>query len=286
MANQLLSFMFDNTDIRGGIVELDEAFQRLLQAHDYAPQYRQLLSQFVGANILLTSKLKFEGVISLQARGRDTAVSLALSECDEQLNFRGILRGDMPTQPLSFADLFHQGVLALTLEPKYGQRYQGMVPLEQANLAACLADYFQMSEQLPSWFYLLADEQCVRGLMLQALPAQVCDDEEQRREDWQRLTHLASTIQADEIRNLESHELLHRLFHEEQVRIFPAQPVNFHCSCSQERMERALIGLGKVELESILLEQGKIETQCEFCGRSYAFSSGEIQHLLQSSCEQ
>ncbi len=285
MTDQIQNFLFDNTDIRGSIVTLDASFQSLLANHDYSSFYKSLLSQFVAANVLLTTKLKFEGVISLQARGTTPDVSLALSECSDELGFRAILRGDLISE-YTFKELFDSGVLALTVEPKVGQRYQGMVPLEKDDLAGCVADYFELSEQLPTWLYLMPGVDCVRGIMLQALPAQICQDKEQRQEDWQRVVHLASTVKDEELASLSAEQVLYRLFHEESIRVFDAEPVKFECSCSQERMERALIGLGKAELEAILEEQGLIETQCEFCAAKYKFGEAEIMHLLQAGSEQ
>lgn len=286
MADQLLGFMFEETDIRGAIVELDASFLQLVDNHDYPDVYKALMSQFVAANVLLTSKLKFEGSISLQARGATEQVSLALSECSEKLEFRGILRGSFEgeenTLP-AFHELFSGGVLALTVEPVQGQRYQGVVPLDGDNLAACLEDYFERSEQIPSWFYLLPNANSVRGIMLQALPAQISDSVEQRQEDWQRIVHIASTIKPVEILNLPSREILYRLFHEESVRVFEPEVVAYDCSCSRQRMERALIGLGRAELEDILAEQGKLETQCEFCMTNYCFEADEIRYLIQTS---
>lgn len=285
VTDQIQNFLFEDTDIRGSIVTLDASFQSLLANHEYSSFYKALLSQFVAANVLLTTKLKFEGTISLQARGATSDLSLALSECTDDLGFRAILRGDMISES-SFQHLFDSGVLAITVEPKVGQRYQGMVPLEKDNLSGCVVDYFELSEQLPTWLYLMPGVDCVRGLMLQALPAQICQDNDQREEDWQRVVHLASTIKDQELASLSAHEVLYRLFHEESIRVFEPESVKFDCSCSQERMERALIGLGKIELESILEEQGLIETQCEFCAAKYTFGEAEIMHLLQAGSEQ
>ena len=281
MANQLMGFMFEKSDVHGAIVELDSAFLSLLKGGDYPSEYKALISQFIAANVLLTNKLKFKGSVSLQARGATEQVTLALSECNEQLEFRSIIRGALETPMPSFRDLFEGGVLALTIDPKQGRRYQGMVPLEKNDLAGCLQDYFERSEQVPTWFYLLPSENAVRGLMLQALPSQLSSPE-QRAEDWSRITHLASTIKPEEILNLKMETMLYRLYHEESVRVFDSKEVTFKCSCSQESMERALISLGREELESILQEQGEIDTQCEFCGVSYKFGIGEIHQLLQA----
>lgn len=276
----LQPFIFDNTDIRGVIVKLDHSFRDLLQNQDYSAGQKQLLGEFVTANLLMTNNIKLEGLLSLQARGNNN-VSLIMAECSEKLDFRGIIRGDGNIEATDFKSLFANGILAITIEPSQGKRYQGAVPLDGSTLAECLAGYFAQSEQLPSWFYFAVEGDQAAGFMLQALPANICQDAEQRSEDWQRIVHLASTLRPQEILNLSSEEILHRLYHEEQVRLFDARPVRFSCTCSQERMERALINLGEQELLDILDSEDHIETQCHFCNRRYEFRRTEIMHLLQ-----
>lgn len=276
----LQTFIFENTDIRGVIVNLEHSFAELLTNQDYTQGQRELLGQFVTANLLMSSNIKLDGLLSLQARG-DNNVSLIMAECTDQLNFRGIVRGEGATDASQFADIFRDGALAITIEPNQGKRYQGIVPLDGDNLAECLAGYFVQSEQLPSWFYFAVEGNRAAGIMLQALPANQCQDIDQRNEDWQRVVHLASTLKPEEMTQLSSEQLLHRLYHEEQVRLFDARPVRFACSCSQERMERALINLGEQELLDVLAEDDHIETQCHFCNHRYVFRRPEIMHLLQ-----
>lgn len=278
--NFLQSFIFDNADIRGAIVKLDSSFLELIQHQQYHSTQQELLAQFVAANLLMSSHIKFEGLLSLQARG-NKAVSMVMTECSDQLDFRGIVQGEGELEEQDFSQLFEGGVLAITIEPKQGNRYQGVVPLEGASLADCLALYFEQSEQLPSWFFIAHHEGKVAGLMLQALPASQLD-KEQRDEDWQRITHLASTLTVDELLNLPAQEVLHRLYHEEEVRVFEEKPAQFQCTCSVERMERALISLGHEELRQILEEDGKIDTQCHFCNQSYHFGHLAISQLIQA----
>lgn len=276
----LQSFLFDNTDIRGAVVKLEDSFSKMLMEQDYSEGQQQLLAQFTAANLLAASHLKFNGLLSLQARG-DNHVSLVVSECTHDLDFRSVIRGDGQGSPEDFKSLFASGALALTVEPEKGQRYQGIVPVQGDSLASNLGDYFQQSEQIPSWFYLAQHGNSIAGIMLQALPAQICTDEEQRIEDWQRVTQLANTVSAEEITQLSVEDMLYRLYHDEPLRTFDKRPVNFRCSCSQERMERALTNLGEKELYEILDEDGVIETQCHFCNRKYIFQRAEVMQLLQ-----
>ena len=281
----LQTFLFDNTDIRGAIVSLDSSWHELLQGQAYSDGQIQLLGQFLAANLLLTSHIKFAGLLSLQARG-DHGVSMIMSECTHDLAYRGIVRGDADIVPADFASLFSSGSFAITIEPEQGNRYQGIVELGQPSLADSLANYFARSEQLPSWFFLAANEQRACGLMLQALPANRCQDAEQREEDWQRMIHLASTLGADEMTSVDSETLLHRLFHQEPLRLFEPRPVRFHCHCSHERMERALLSLGREQLMELADEQEIIETECHFCHQRYQFPRAEILSLLQGGASE
>lgn len=282
--DSLQTFLFEDTDIRGAIITLEQSFRDMVNGHDYSPGQQRLLAQFVAANLLLTSHIKFDGLLSLQARG-EQGVSLIMAECTQDLAFRGIVRGTPAINPDAFKALFTNGTFAITIQPERGSPYQGIVELGQATLADSLAAYFDQSEQIPSWFYFAEQGGRVTGLMLQALPANRCHDPEQRQEDWQRIVHLASTISDREALELPTEQLLHRLYHEERVRLFDPRPVHFHCHCSRERMERALISLGRDELMEMLDEDGQIETRCHFCNQRYLFPRAEMLHLLQGSAD-
>ncbi|MCG2582156.1 MAG: Hsp33 family molecular chaperone HslO, partial [Marinobacter sp.] len=176
----------------------------------------------------------------------------------------------------SFHDLLGQGRMAITITPDQGQRYQGVVPREADTLAGCLEEYFLRSEQLATSLFIFADEQRCAGLLLQRLPGASDHDDDL----WDRINHLARTVEAEELLELDSETLLHRLFHEETVRVFGAEPVIFHCSCSRERTLGALEGIGQEECYSILEEQGSIEMDCQFCHAHYCFDRNDIDHLF------
>ena len=277
--DSLQKFLFDETDIRGAFVTLTQSFAESTKNKAYSKAQETLMGQFSAANILMTGNLKFEGALILQARGSGP-VSLVMTECDENLRFRGVIEAEHDLLDIPFADVFSAATLAITVEPKQGQRYQGIVPLEDDTLAVCLQSYFDQSEQLPTWFRFAEEKGVVKGLMLQALPEQLCQDEEKRQEDWRRLTHLASTLSIAEMTALDNETLLHRLYHEEQVRIFTEEPVQYFCSCSRERMERALLSVAEDQLRQILAEDGGIKTDCHFCQTQYVFNEADILSLL------
>jgi molecular chaperone Hsp33 len=139
----------------------------------------------------------------------------------------------------------------------------------------CLADYFAMSEQLPTALWLVSDGECAAGLLLQAMPTIDSDDA-----SWQHLHTLASTLKNEELLSLSCEELLHRLFHQETVRVFNAESVRFQCTCSEQRSRNALSILGREELEKLFSEQPNVMVDCQFCDAQYHYTASDIAKIL------
>lgn len=289
-SNDLLHrFIFDDCDIRGETVTLGDSYREVLQHNPYEPSVQRLLGEFLAAAALLSSTLKFEGMIILQARG-DGPISTLMAECNHHNSLRGIVRmnpGILLTDDLSQAgnmqQLLGRGVLAITIEPAKGERYQGIVPMESENLAGCLEHYFQQSEQLKTRLWFAANENNSSGFLLQALPKQLKTHTEENEQHWETLCVLAETITAEELLTLEHPDMLYRLFHEEALRLFEPNQLHFACSCSRERTASALLSLGKDEVEKILIEDGHIDVDCQFCNKHYHFDAEAIRELLGGS---
>ncbi|SDI36865.1 Hsp33 family molecular chaperone HslO [Pseudomonas panipatensis] len=280
--DQSQRFLFDNTDVRGEMVALERSFAEVLAKHPYPQPVAQLLGEMLAAAALLCGTLKFEGLLVLQARSSG-AVPLLMVECSSEREVRGLARydGERIGEDAGLRELMPDGVLTLTVDPKNGQRYQGIVPLEGVNLAECLSGYFATSEQLPTRFWLNADSRHARGLLLQQLPADRLKDTEAREASWQHVTTLADTLTAEELLGLDNQTLLHRLYHEEDLRLFEPQPLVFRCSCSRERSANALVSLGHEDAERLLGELGgEITVDCQFCNQRYRFDGSDIAQLF------
>lgn len=275
-------FLFDDTDVRGEWVGLERSYAEVLAKHDYPEPVAQLLGELLAAAALLVGTLKFDGLLVLQARSSG-AVPLLMVECSSDRQVRGIARyhAEQIAPGASLGELMPEGVLALTMDPARGQRYQGIVGLDGVNLAACLSDYFASSEQLPTRFWLYADGRRACGLLLQQLPADRIHDADEREASWQHLATLADTLTAEELLGLDTTTVLHRLYHEEQVRLFEPKPIHFQCSCSRERSANALISLGQADAEELAREQGGAVTiDCQFCNEQYRFDAADIAQLF------
>lgn len=279
----LQRFMFDNAAVRGEVVHLDYAWQQVLQRHDYPPVVRQQLGEALTAGMLLSATIKMEGTLTIQIQGDGPVnllvVEITISKQGEsiQRSMRGVAESKENPEPGNLAALFGNGKVVITLQPENGEeRFQGIVGLEGERIADALQAYLKQSEQLQTSIWLHADAEHTAGLMLQRLPG----DSEEDAESWSRINHLATTVTDAELLELPPESLLHRLFHEEQVRLFDVEPTRFYCSCSRERVANMLRTLGRAELEDILQEQGKVEVACEFCKQDYSFDAVDIEQLL------
>ncbi|GAB3673022.1 Hsp33 family molecular chaperone HslO [Salinisphaera aquimarina] len=285
-SDQLQRFLFDDTQVRGEIAQLEDTYQQVLSRHDYPAPIERLLGELLAACALLTATIKLDGILSIEIRGTG-ALSLLMAESnpgsiESAQRLRAIARFDEAAvadmDDLSLATLTGEGRLMITLDPHEGQRYQGIVALDRPTIAGCLEEYFARSEQLPTRLWLASDASRAAGLLIQKLPEET---HPQDPEAWERINHLADTITAAELTELDAEQVLYRLFHEEQARLFEPAPVIFRCSCSRERFGRALHQLGAEELRSVVEEQGQIETQCHFCNTTYVFSPADVEALIE-----
>lgn len=283
--NDLLHrFIFDDCDVRGEIVTLGDSYRQVMSNNNYAPAIQRLLGEFLAAASLLSSTLKFNGLISIQGRG-EGPLSMVMAECTHHRDLRGIVRmnpeyaaSEITGESLS--DLLGKGIIAITIEPEQGERYQGLVPMESEHLAGCLEHYFYQSEQLKTRLWFGAGDESATGLLLQALPRQINSSEDVNRDHWETLCALADTLSEEELLGLDHTTLLHRLFHEQPLRLFEPAQLKFACSCSQARSANALLSLGREEVEELLVEQGHIDIDCQFCNRHYSFDTKDIRELL------
>lgn len=278
--DSLRRFLFEKHQVRGELIHLNSSVQTALANHPYDEITAALLGESLAAVALLTSILKFEGRLTLQLQS-DGPLRLLVAQCSHHLHVRGLAQGELPeNHDARLASLAANGRVVMTIEPDEGQRYQGIVPLEGDTLAGCLENYFARSEQLPTRLWLHAAQGEVFGMLLQKLP-------EERgatpvdADAWNRLTMLADTLEEKEMHTLADEQILHRLFHEEDVRVFDREPVSFRCTCSRERVGDALRGIGREEAESLVLEQGKVSTTCEFCNRLYEFDGVDVAALFE-----
>lgn len=294
MKDTLQRFLFENLAVRGELVHLDATWQAVLERHDYPLPVQKVLGELMAAVSLLMATLKFKGQLIAQIQG-DGPVKLLVVEGTSNKT----LRATASCKNDTFADdslhgLFGDARLVITLEPEKGERYQGIVALTGENLAAALTDYLLRSEQLDTDLWLVADDKYAAGLLIQKLPdtekvksnsnilAFDSAEENVDLDGWNRIQQLSSTIKNEELLELSAEEIIHRLYHEEDVRMFEAETISFRCSCSRERVANMLLSLGAAEVTSMIEELTNIEVACEFCNHKYSFDAVDAEQIFAS----
>ena len=277
--DKLQKFLVESCDVRGHLVQLDDTWSEAVARTEYPAPVRQILGEAFAAATLLASTIKFDGKITLQVRGNGP-IHLLVVQITNERKVRGLARWDVVPESAQLAAAFGaEARITITIEAReYAEPYQGIVPLEGDNLAEALQLYFKTSEQLPTRLYLAVTDTTAAGVLIQKLPT-----EEQTSYDedgWQRASVLCETLSDTELCTDDTETLLHRIFHEERVRVFDAQDVCFHCSCSRERTDNMLLGLGQTEVDSIVEEQGKVEITCEFCDAFYGYDAIDVAALF------
>ncbi|MDM5121536.1 33 kDa chaperonin [compost metagenome] len=282
MSNQdlLYRYLFEEYEVRGELVQLDSTYRHIVDAQNYPVQVQKLLGELLVATSLLTATLKFEGSITVQLQG-DGPVRLAVINGDHNQQLRGVARyeGELPTDD-KLQSLVGNGQLVITITPEEGERYQGIIALEADTLATCLEQYFAQSEQLATRLWIRTGhhegQPRAAGILLQELPAR----SEDHGADFDHLIQLTSTIKDEELFGLEAEEILYRLYHQDKVRVFDPQAIEFRCTCSRARCEGALLQIEKEEAVAMVQELGKIDMHCDYCGAHYQFDGIDIETLF------
>ena len=278
MTDMLQRFIFENTDVRGELVQLETSYQTAFQHVDYPTPLRHLLGEALSATTLMTATLKFTGNLNLQLQG-DNILKLLLVQATHRRELRGLIKWKGDPEEKDFIALVGKGQCAITIDPEDGNRYQGIVPLDGNNFSQCLEHYFIQSEQLPTRMWLAANDQKAAGLLLQRLPLQQGSLENVEM-NWEHLTILADSVKKEELLDLPKTELLYRLFHGEKTGLFDEQPVEYKCTCSRERCEGIVVGLGRAEIQNMIETKDQTIMNCEFCNAEYAFSQIDLNRLL------
>ena len=283
-------FIFEDLDIRGEFVHLENSYQSVLSNGDYPEVIQRLLGELVCASVLLSSILKYEGRLAIHAQS-EGPVKLLVAECSDKNGVRAIAHFDEERltdfdQNTPLSALITGGQLAIMIQPAKGKQYQGIVPLSGNTLAECLEGYFEQSEQLPTRIYLAADQQKAGGLLLQQLPGSPDGVTEEASNQWEHITTLANTTRSQELTELSADTLLSRLFVEESIRAFEVQSVNFQCRCSKEKTRFALSAMERHELEEIIEKKQCIAVDCQFCSTRYEFTRDDLKLLDQQEASQ
>lgn len=275
--NSIERFLFDNHGVRGEITRLKTPFEDLIH-DDYPDCLKKIMMELAVSSVLVASTLKDGSEIMVQIRGGKAApLKYALINIRQDLSFYGscALKDNCAVDNnASIHDLCGQdGILALSVFPQNGVKWQGIVALNNESIGATLEDYFKNSQQLPTRFFISTDlqERQSGGIMLQIIP-----EVEGNIESLEHLSVLSATLSAKELFTLPLDESLGRLFAHEETKVFGEKEVLFKCICSKSRCENALMQLDPAELKNMAEDPKGTSMTCQHCGKTYTFTQEEL----------
>lgn len=311
--DSVLPFQLDGADVRGRVARLDGALNTILGQHNYPPAIEALVAECVLLTALIGQTIKLRWKLSLQIRGKGPARLVATdyygpTEDGQPARIRAYASFDKdrldPTGP-AFPQI-GEGYLAMLLDQGAGTKpYSGITPIAGDSLAHCAEAYFAQSEQLPTRFALSFGRSQAPGqpegwraggVMLQHMPKAsplmgnaggsgeggllMAHDllQGEAGESWQRANILLDTVEDLELigPGLSPDRLLYRLFHEEAPRVFPTQPVNFGCSCSEDKVRNSLSIYSAKDIRHMTTPQGTVTADCQFCGAHYVMDPATV----------
>ena len=285
MKNHIIPFQLSNNEVRGVIVRFDTVLCNIIKRHNYAHNIESLLADTLTITACLGSRMKHDGVFTIQAKGSGDVHTL-FADITSDGCLRGYvgLKEDFKNENVNLLKLMSSGHISFTLDQgKYSKRYQGIVELEE-EISKATELYFSNSEQLEtkfSTFNFYDIDEADRGdlfpgglIMLQKMPINNKSLEETNKEVWELSRSFLSTLKKEEFLStkLSSKDILFRLFSELKVITYNEIEIKDKCRCSQDRVQFALNNLDKKELSEIADEYGDIRVTCEFCKTERFFS--------------
>ncbi|MEE8388333.1 MAG: Hsp33 family molecular chaperone HslO [Acidiferrobacterales bacterium] len=275
-------FLFDGGFVRGELARLDATWLTVLEKRSYPKPVRNVLGELMAASALLASTLKFQGSLIMQIRGNGP-ITLLVVECNSNGTLRATAKWRDELNGESPKELFGNSQLVITIDPKQGkERYQGIVNLQGDSISEALENYMLQSEQLDTRLWLASDNKQACGMLLQKLPQ---DHTIEDGDEWNRALHLADTLTREELLELDPSEIIRRLYHAETIRMLPSGILSFHCSCSRDRIVKALRMMGPDDLSSLIEEQGIVSVNCEFCSEHYEFDAVDVEQIFAASSQ-
>lgn len=270
-------FTLDNLDIRGQVVRVSAAWQRLIKERNYPPYVTSYLGEMTCVSVLVGAGLKHAGRATLQIQGGAEA-KLAVVDCTHELGIRAMASFAASADGSSFAEWVAGGRVALTVsQADSGQMYQSIVPVSGITVAECFEHYFDQSEQLPTHLWLAANSHGAGALLLQKLPKA----DEKDADGWARVEQLAASVTTAELIGLDAETLLTRLFHEDDVRLYEPKAVFSACKRDEEKVKAMLRSLGRAELDATLAELGEIIVKDDMCNEDYRFDHAAVNTLFE-----
>lgn len=280
-----------NGSIRAFVAVTKETVQKAFEIHQTTPVMSAALGRALTASAIMGSMLKSEkDLITISIKGDGPGQGLVVtSDCEARV--KGYVFNpnvDIPLKKNGKLDVqaaLGEGSLTIIKDLGLKEPYVGQIPLVSGEIAEDLTYYFAKSEQTPSAVALgvLVDRDYsikqAGGFIIQMLPD--ADEEIVDKLENKLAKMTPFTQMLDE--GMSAEDILNELLGEFGVNILDKIEVSYYCNCSKDRVEKALLSVGKKELAKIIEEDKKATLHCHFCNTDYDFYEDELRQLLEEA---
>ena len=275
--DSLQRFLFKHASVRGEMVRLEQTYQTILSQQAYPPLVKHLLGEALMSAALLAGSIQFEGSFSLQFHG-DKRLPLLLVQCDHHLHLRALVKYDESQKDIDYNSAFLEGKMTLFIDQyNQTQAYQSIVPIHSISMADNLSHYFAQSDQIQTRIWFATNQHQAAGMLLQLMP----DTNILTREEcWNYAINIGETITNHELLTLDNQTILHRLYHETELQLYPARHLSFRCQCNIDKMKQVLMVLGKKDVQQLLKEKPEVVIHCDFCNQRYMFNATDVEMIF------
>ncbi len=299
ITDTVLPFQLDNLNLRGRFAKLDMSISSIINQHGYPPAVARLLAESLALTVTLAAFLKYDGIFTLQTSG-DGVIRMLVCDMTSQGHLRGYAQFDATALDTLLAGLpddatpgiehmLGNGHLAFTVDQgQHSERYQGIIPLEGADLAACITQYFTSSEQIRCAVKTAVGQSPIShswqasALIVQKMPdvapisSIILPGTEDAADSWRRVQLLLATCSDEELLGtaVGSELMLYRLFHQEDIRVYEPTHITARCRCSREKILSVIAGASDDDWQA-MAENGAVKATCEFCGTEYTFTESD-----------
>lgn len=291
MADQIIRVLAKNAPVKASVITARDMVERARQIHRTLPVATAALGRTLMAASMMGNQLKEDnGSVTLRIKG-DGPLGGITAVADSAGNARGYVVNpavDLPLKGPAKLDVGsavgRDGSLTVIKDLNLKEPYVGTVPLVSGEIAEDITSYFAESEQIPTACALgvLVDVDqsvlCAGGYLIQLLPG--ADDAaiSAIERGIEKVGPVTEALRG----GLDARGLVEQVLSEFELEVLSAEPVEYRCYCSRDRVTRALISMGREELEALIREQGRAELTCQFCDKVYHYTKEELEGLLAS----
>lgn len=290
--DRLTKAVTNNGYIRIYALNARETVQRASEYQGAMPLGTAALGRLMCGAVMMGAMQKNDNAsLTIQLKGGGP-LGLTLAVADTKGHVKGYIahpEADLPLNNLGKLDvgggIGKNGYLSVVRDMKMKEPYVGQVPIQSGEIGDDLAYYFAQSEQVPSLVALgvLVDRDYsvkqAGGFIVQIMP----DCDEFNLKKFEKTAEKITSVTAMLDRGLTNEELIGEVMSGFETEILESMPVSYNCDCCDERMRRAIIGLGKDEIRDIIREQGEAEIVCQFCNKAYVYGREQLEEMLEQA---